>query len=102
MSSTTPPNNIILLNQPPSDMIEHFVKFSITLPIHQQKIQLQLDPHCNESAETIQSCFALHVALSLIEYVLQQCLYIGFWLKDHFLPSNHILFTNEVVNFLLF
>jgi hypothetical protein len=30
MSSTTPPDNIILPNKPPSNMIEHFAKFSIT------------------------------------------------------------------------
>ncbi|CAF1587232.1 unnamed protein product [Rotaria sp. Silwood1] len=95
MSSTTP-DNIILSSEPSFDIIEQFSKLSITLPIHQQKIQLKLDPHCNEDADIIQNCLALHIGLSLVEYILQESPQCVFWLKDHFLPSNHIVFTKEV------
>ncbi|CAF1285629.1 unnamed protein product [Rotaria sordida] len=95
MSSKTP-DIIILNNKPSSSMIEEFSKLMITLPIHQQKIQLKLDSHCNEDADIIQNCLALHIGLSLVEFVLQECPQSAYWLKDHFLPSNHILFTTEV------
>ncbi|CAF1279317.1 unnamed protein product [Rotaria sordida] len=95
MSSKTP-DIIILNNKPSSSMTEEFSKLMITLPIHQQKIQLKLDSHCNEDADIIQNCLALHIGLSLVEFVLQECPQCAYWLKDHFLPSNHILFTTEV------
>ncbi|CAF2703658.1 unnamed protein product [Rotaria sp. Silwood2] len=72
MASATP-DNIILSSEPSSNIIDQFSKLLISLPVHQQKIQLKLDPHCSEGADIIQNCLALHIGLSLVEYVLQEC-----------------------------
>jgi hypothetical protein len=96
MSST--PDNIILNNKPSSSITKEIAALSVTLLIHQQNIQLYLDPNCRETPEIIQNCVPFQIASSFIEFVLRQCEQKGLlWLKDHYFPFDNNVFKKEIV-----
>jgi hypothetical protein len=94
-SSSSPYININ--NRPSSEILQDFQTYTITIPMHEQHLSLQLDSSHRDHSNLIEHSLSIHLGLSIVEHILLRCESTKFWLKDHFYPQHHILFQDEIV-----
>ena len=98
MSNQKSSTYVTVKNRPSTEVLHAFETSTITIPIHEGHLSLEIDSQNSNESNLIEYSLALHLGLSIVEHVLLRCQCTHSWWKDHFYPTNHILFKEETVS----